>query len=77
MNITIRDRETAELNPCDCGQYPKFHQLDMNYTDLWLVCPNCGKRTANTGGYHYVSEIPLHTAKRNAIIAWNKGEFAN
>jgi hypothetical protein len=77
MNITIRERETAELNPCDCGEYPKFFQRDIHYTDLWLECPKCKKRTVNTGGYHYASEIPLHIAKKNAVIAWNKGEFAD
>lgn len=77
MLITIREQEVMEVKPCSCGQYPKFFRRDMHYTDLWLVCPKCGKRTANTGGYHYACEIPLSTAKQNAVIAWNKGEFAD
>ena len=52
MNITIRERETAELNPCDCGEYPKFFQRDIHYTDLWLECPKCKKRTVMPVKYH-------------------------
>ena len=77
MNILIKERETLEINPCYCGAYPKFNRVDSYHTDLWLECPRCGNKTANTGGYHYASEIPEDTAKRNAVIAWNKGEFAN
>ena len=72
MIMTIREREEMNVNPCSCGEYPKFVQRDTHYTDVWLECPKCGKRTSNTGGYHYATEIPLEEAKKDAIIEWNK-----
>ena len=74
MIMTIREREEMNVNPCSCGEYPKFVQRDAHYTDVWLECPKCGKCTRNTGGYHYAMEIPLEKAKKDAVIEWNKGE---
>ena len=62
MIMTIRECEEMDVNPCSCGEYPKFVQRDIHYTDIWLECPKCGKCTRNTGGYHYAMEIPLEKA---------------
>lgn len=75
IELVIRQQKSLEVKPCKCGAYPTFEQPDYYYTDVWLKCPNCGRSTWNTGGYQYAMEIPLETAKANAIIAWNNGEY--
>lgn len=74
MDMIIRERETMNVKPCSCGAYPKFVYLNFGWTDTWLQCPMCGKKTSNTGGYHYAMEIPIEEAKRDAVIEWNKME---
>lgn len=72
-----RAGKRMQVIPCECGTYPKFITPDLYYTDTWLECPNCKKRTRNTGGYHYASEISHDDAMAGAIIAWNNKEFVN
>ena len=67
--------ETYVINKCSCGCDPDFVQPEYNYTDVWLECPNCHKRTRNTGGYHYGMEISLKEAKIKAIKEWNEGKI--
>lgn len=74
MRLIIQEEKSLEIIPCECGEYPKFKHIDY-YTDTLLECPNCGKHTRNTGGYHYASEIPLKQAKEDAIKAWNNREY--
>lgn len=75
MKLTIREKKEMNVLPCECGTYPIFKHLDYYSTDTWLECPKCGKRTWNTGGYHYASEIPINQAKEAAIMAWNNRKF--
>lgn len=42
---------------------------------MWLECPNCHRRTRNTGGFKYAEEISEMEAKKEAIALWNKGEL--
>lgn len=71
MIYVTRKEETVDINPCLCGEYPEFITPNMHYTDCWLQCPKCGRRTYNAGGYHYASEIPLSAAKITAVVWWN------
>lgn len=71
MIYVIRKEETVDINPCICGEYPKFIVPDMNYTDCWLQCPKCGRRTYNAGGCDFGYEIPLSSAKSTATEWWN------
>lgn len=73
--ITIREAEVCEIQPCICGEFPDFEMPDDYHTDCWLRCPKCGRRTDNTGGYLYASEIPLQNAKQKAVELWNSGEI--
>lgn len=77
MEFVIGRREGTKMQviPCECGAYPKFITPDPYYTDTWLECPNCKKRTHNTGGYHYGYEISHDDAMTSAIIAWNNKKF--
>lgn len=75
MEYIVRSEKRTEVLPCECGTYPTFEHPYDGYTDTWLRCPNCGKRTYNTGGFHYASEIPLERAEMDAITAWNNGDF--
>lgn len=77
MLYTTRNSEAYEVKSCVCGDYPKFVIPDYNYTDCWLECPKCGRRTKNTGGYHYAMEIHLSKAKRKAVELWNRNEVEN
>lgn len=77
MKLVIQEREELEIVPCDCGSYPEFIYPNWGYTDVWLECPKCGKRTWNTGGFHYAMEIPLQEAKLAAVNAWNNKEYRN
>ena len=52
MNIYICQSKTKKIEPCSCGYFPVFNRVDDYHTDVWLQCPNCGKQTENTGGYH-------------------------
>ena len=76
MEFVIGRREGTKMKviPCECGSYPEFIRPDLYYTDTWLECPNCKKRTHNTGGYHYACEISLDDAMAGAINAWNNGD---
>lgn len=71
--ITIQTADVRELRSCICGEFPALIIPDDHYTDCWLKCPKCGRRTENTGGYWYAHEIPLQEAKQKAIELWNKG----
>jgi hypothetical protein len=77
MEILVGRQEgtSRQVNPCECGAYPKFIHPDSYYTDTWLQCTNCKKRTRNTGGYHYGYEIDFDDAIAAAITAWNNGEL--
>lgn len=77
MKIVIQKQEELELVPCKCGCSPEFIRPQAEYTDIWLECPICGKRTCNTGGFYYAMEIPLEVAKRNAVIDWNNRKFVD
>ena len=57
------------LKQCQCGKYPKIIQPNYDYTDLWIQC-ECGRRTKNTGGFHYAREIPKSEALEVATAAW-------
>ena len=73
--IVIQSQKTRNIKSCECGYYPRFVRLSPYYSDIWLECPNCGKRTVNTGGFHYAMEIPIEDAKEVAVIKWNNGEL--
>lgn len=75
MKLIIHEQYELDVIPCDCCAYTQFIHLDAYHTDTWLECPKCGRRTWNTGGYHYASEIPLKDAKEAAIKAWNNKEY--
>lgn len=75
MEIVIQPSKTRDIKPCTCGHYPRFVRLDPYHTDVWLQCPNCGKQTQNTGGFHYAMEIKYEDAKEKAVEKWNNGEF--
>lgn len=70
MKYIIQDEVSMQVFPCTCGSYPKFVFPNPHHTDCWLEC-ECGKRTSNTGGYYYASEIPINAAKKRAIEEWN------
>lgn len=72
MEYIVRSEERISVLPCECGAYPIFEHPNNGWTDTWLKCPNCGKQTYNTGGFHYAREIPLEEAKKAAISLWNK-----
>ena len=73
MEFIVGRREGTRMKviPCECGVYPEFVTPNPYYTDTWLQCPNCGKRTHNTGGFHYAEEISNDAAMAGAISAWN------
>ncbi len=73
--MLFKNKKSLEIIPCECGEYPIFIQPKDHYTDIWLECPKCKKRTYNTGGYDYAMEIPLSVAKKDAIKAWNNKEY--
>ena len=76
MKIIVQNLEEKEILPCDrCGCYPVFIQPQIEYTDIWLECPVCGRQTRNTGGFHYAMEISLKDAKRDAVNDWNNKKF--
>lgn len=79
MEFIVGRREGTKMKviPCECGAYPEFITPDYYYTDTWLECPNCKKRTHNTGGYHYGYEISHDDAMARAITAWNNKKFAD
>ena len=79
MEFVVGRREGTRMKviPCECGAYPEFITPDYYYTDKWLQCPNCKKRTRNTGGYHYGYEISNDDAMAGAIKAWNNKEFVD
>jgi hypothetical protein len=79
MEFIVGRREGTRMKviPCECGAYPEFITPDYYYTDKWLQCPNCKKRTRNTGGYHYGYEISNDDAMAGAIKAWNNKEFVD
>ena len=79
MEFIVGRREGTRMKviPCECGAYPEFITPDYYYTDKWLQCPNCKKRTRNTGGYHYGYEISNDDAMAEAIKAWNNKEFVD
>lgn len=79
MEFVVGRREGTKMQviPCECGAYPEFITPNLHYTDTWLECPNCKKRTHNTGGYHYGYEIRHDKAMTSAIIAWNNKKFAD
>lgn len=62
---------------CECGTYPEFVTPEPYYTDTWLQCPKCWKRTYNTGGYNYGYEISNDDAMAGAIKAWNNRELVD
>lgn len=66
-----------QVIPCECGTYPEFVTPEPYYTDTWLQCPKCGKRTYNTGGYNYGYEISNDDAMAGAIKAWNNRELVD
>ena len=71
--VIIQNQRTMEIKPCICGSYPEFIQPDYYYTDTWLKC-RCGRRTKNTGGFEYASEIPERIARESAVIEWNENK---
>lgn len=77
MEFIVGRREGIRMKviPCECGSYPEFVTPSPYYTDIWLQCPTCGKRTYNTGGFHYAEEISNDVAMAGAISAWNNREL--
>lgn len=75
MDYIVKREERMMILPCECGEYPIFKHPNDGWTDTWLICPNCGKQTVNTGGFDYAHEIPLEEAKKTAISLWNKREL--
>lgn len=75
MEYIVSREKRINVLPCECGTYPIFEYLNYGGTDVWLKCPNCGKQTYNTGGFHYAMEIPLEDAKISAIYDWNNKKF--
>ena len=67
--IITQPEQGVWLKQCQCGKYPKIVQPNYDYTDLWIQC-ECGRRTKNTGGFHYAREIPRSEALEVAAIAW-------
>ena len=70
-SYVVQTEKRMEVKPCICGHYPEFITPDLYYSDTWLKCPNCKRRTHNTGGFHYAHEIPNDEARTGAIWAWN------
>ena len=75
MKDYIISNEVVSIQACDCGFYPEFIRPDPYYTHLWLECPNCHKKTMNTGGFWFAQEICLFDAKIKAAKNWNEGKF--
>lgn len=56
--------------PCDCNYHPLVISSDLEYSAVWLQCPNCGKRTPS---FYSNKEGNGDKAKFAAIDAWNNG----
>ena len=67
--IVTQPEQGAWVKMCKCGKFPNIIQPNYDYTDLWLQC-ECGRRTINTGGFHYAREIPRYEALEKAVALW-------
>lgn len=75
MRYKVADQQNVEMKPCVCGGYPDFIEPNIHYTDCWLQCSYCGRRTKNTGGFHYAEEIPILRARLKAVELWNERKY--
>lgn len=62
----------VNVRKCDCGTAPVFKEPEIaGYTQCWLQCPKCGKKTENAAGFYYSHEYTEKERRIRAIEMWN------